>query len=228
MDAFLFNFLWSPFKFIGRKLSFLSSKPVLVFLSFVFILGLGVFLNEDKIPKTIDDNIHLLFSFIGMLMVLQTFAERGNALKNWLMIIYSQFFIILSIAFLNDKYEYTEIFIYLSGLSLAAILGWFCLKNLEKTEKTVDLNKFNGFLYQYPKQGFLFLLACLAFVGLPFTPTFIGIDLMFTHVDKDEYLLISFTSVTFLFIEISVLRLYARVFLGPSQKLTHPVAYRSS
>jgi NADH:ubiquinone oxidoreductase subunit 4 (subunit M) len=163
-----------------------------------------------------------------MLLVLQTFAERGDALKNWLMIIFSQIFIILAIAFLNDKYEYAEIFIYLSGLSFAAILGCFCLINLKKTEETVELNKFNGFLHQYPNQGFLFLLASLGFVGLPFTPTFIGIDLMFTHVDKDEYLLIVFTSITFLFLEISVLRLYARVFLGPSQRLTHPVAYRSS
>jgi NADH-quinone oxidoreductase subunit L len=59
-------------------------------------------------------------------------------------------------------------------------------------------------------------------VGLPFTPSFIGIDLMFSHVDHDEYLLIILTSISFLVLELSVLRIYARLFLGPNQKQDHP------
>ena len=75
---------------------------------------------------------------------------------------------------------------------------------------------------------FCFLISCLTFVGLPLSPTFIGVDLLFSHIDKNEYVLISIMAVSFLFIEISVLRIYARLFLGPNKKQNHPIAYRSS
>jgi len=63
---------------------------------------------------------------------------------------------------------------------------------------------------------------------LPFTPFFIGFDLMFTHIHKHEYMLIIFKSISFLFIELAVLRIYARLFLGQHKKQYHPIAYRSS
>jgi len=90
------------------------------------------------------------------------------------------------------------------------------------------LDDFYGHIYHHPKLAFVFLLACFAFVSLPFTPSFIGIDLMFTHIDKEEYLLITMTTINFLVLELSVLRIYARLFLGPHKKQTHPIAYRSS
>jgi len=228
MDSFQHKVLWSPFKRIGRKLSFLNSKMVLGSLTVVYIIGLFCFMYEEMIPKQIDDNLHLLFAFIGMLLIIKSFSNRVNAMMAWFMVIASQFYILLSIAFLNDKYEYFEILIYISGLLGAAITGYYCLKKLKALEKKIDLNDFYGYVYDYPKLGLLFLISCLAFVGLPFTPTFIGVDLMFNHIDKDEYLLIAITSVSFLIIEISVLRIYARLFLGPNKKQNHPVAYKSS
>jgi NADH-quinone oxidoreductase subunit L len=228
MDPFQYKILWSPFKKIGRQLSFLNSKMVLGSLTVVYIIGLFCFMYEEMIPKQIDDNLHLLFAFIGMLLIIKSFSNRANAMMAWFMVIASQFYILLSIAFLNDKYEYFEILIYISGLLGAAITGYYCLKKLKALEKKIDLNDFYGYVYDYPKLGLLFLISCLAFVGLPFTPTFIGVDLMFNHIDKDEYLLIAITSVSFLIIEISVLRIYARLFLGPNKKQNHPVAYKSS
>jgi hypothetical protein len=65
-------------------------------------------------------------------------------------------------------------------------------------------------------------------VGLPFTPTFIGIDILFSHIHKHEELLIISTSLSLALIEISILRIYARVFLGSHKKAYHATAYRSS
>ncbi len=228
LDAFQFKFLWSPFKWVGRKLNFLSSKSVLISLVVIYFIGVFCFLNEEIIPKQIDELIHLVFAFIGMLLVLKAFAKRTDAITVWFMIIASQFYILLSIAFLNDEYEFMEIVLYISGLLIAAITGYYSLYQLKSIEKMIDLNDFYGYNHEHPKFGFLFLLSCLAFVGLPFTPTFIGVDLMFNHIDKDEYFLIAITSISFLFIEIAVLRMYARLFLGPSKKQNHPIAYRSS
>ncbi len=228
LDSFQFKYLWFPFKWIGRKLNFLSSKAVLFSLIIFYFVGLFCFLNEKIIPKKIDEILHLLFAFIAMLLILKSFAKRSDAMTVWSMIIMSQFYILLSIAFLNDQYEYVEILLYISGLIGASILGFYCLYQVKIIEKNIDLNDFYGYNHEHPKYGFWFLISCLAFVGLPFSPTFIGVDLMFNHIDKDEYLLIGITSISFLFVEIAVLRMYARLFLGPSKKQNHPIAYRSS
>jgi len=161
-------------------------------------------------------------------LILIAFVEKKNALKAWYLIIISQFYIVLSIAKLNDKYEYYEISLYVCGLIFAAIAGIIILNKLERKEKGLSLNDFYGHVYHHPKWGAWFLVACLAFVGLPFTPSFIGIDLMFSHVDHDEYFLITLTSISFLVLELTVLRIYARLFLGPHKRQTHPIAYRSS
>lgn len=228
MDAFQFKYLWSPFKWIGRKLNFLSHKTILISLVILYVIGIVLFLTQNALPQKVDELLHLFFAFVGMLLILKSFAKRTDAIVVWFMIIASQFYILLSIAFLNDKYEYMEILLYVSGLLIAAITGFYSLYKIKAIEKKVDLNDFYGYNHDHPKYGFLFLISCLAFVGLPFTPTFIGVDLMFNHIDKDEFLLTGFTAVSFLFVEISVLRIYARLFLGPNKKQNHPIAYKSS
>lgn len=228
MDAFQFNYLWSPFKWVGQKLNFLSNKTILFSLVIMYVIGLFLFMNDEILPKQLDQLLHLFFAFIGMILILKSFSKRTDAIVVWFMIIASQFYILLSIAFLDDKYEYVEILLYVSGLSIAAVTGFYCLHKLKLIEKNVDLNDFYGYNHDHPKYGFWFLLSCLAFVGLPFSPTFIGVDLMFSHIAKNEYGLISITAISFLFIEISVLRIYARLFLGPNKKQNHPIAYRSS
>jgi len=228
MDPLLKKVLWDPFKFIGRAFQFLSGKAGLYGFMVVFVIGALLFYFDNQIPEKLDQYLHLFFALIGTLLILIAFAEKKNALKAWYLIIISQFYIVLSIAKLNDKYEYYEIFLYICGLLFAAITGIIVLNKLNRKEKGLSLNDFYGHVYHHPNWGAWFLVACLAFVGLPFTPSFIGIDLMFSHVDHDEYFLITLTSISFLVLELSVLRIYARLFLGPHKRQTHPIAYRSS
>jgi hypothetical protein len=97
-----------------------------------------------------------------------------------------------------------------------------------KTGCIANLNDFYGHIYHHPQLGAWLLVACLVFVWVPFTLSFIGIDLLSSHVDHDEYILITLTSISFLVLELSVLRIYARLFLGPQKGQTYPIAYRSS
>ena len=228
MDTYLKKLLWKPLKNLGNKFQFLSSNLGLISLVIIYLVGLVFLIFDDHIPKQIDEYIHILFALIGLMLILMAFTEKKEAIRAWTMIIISQFYIVLSIALLNDKYEYNEILLYVIGLIIAAIIGFVILLKIKTTEEKLDLNDFYGHIYQYPTQGFWFLIACLAFVCLPFTPSFIGIDLMFSHIDHDEYLLVGITALSFLVLEIAVLRIYARVFLGPSKKQNHPIAYRSS
>jgi NADH-quinone oxidoreductase subunit L len=228
MDQLLKKILWDPFKFIGSRFQFLSTRLGIYGFVFMFIVGLLLFLFGQHIPSRIDQNLHLFFAFIGTLLILIAFTEKQDALKAWYLVIISQFYLVLSIAKLNDEYEYYEILLYVCGLLFAAITGIIILRKLLFAEGELKLNDFYGHIYHYPNWGSWFLVACLAFVGLPFTPSFIGLDLMFNHVDHDEYILITLISISFLVLELTVLRIYARLFLGPHKRQTHPIAYRSS
>jgi NADH:ubiquinone oxidoreductase subunit 5 (subunit L)/multisubunit Na+/H+ antiporter MnhA subunit len=228
MDAFLKKVLWNPFKYIGQIFQFVSNTIGIVICGLIFVSGLLLFYFDDHIPKQIDEYLHLFFAFVGMILILLSFVEKKSPIKAWILIILSQLYVVLSVALLNDKYEYVEILLYVSSLFIAAIIGTTILIQIKNKETDLNLNDFYGHIYQYPKLGTWFLIACLAFVGLPFTPSFIGLDLMYSHVDHEEYMLIAFITVSFLVLELAVLRIYARVFLGPQKKQTHPIAYRSS
>ena len=228
MDMYLKKFLWMPFKKIGYLFSWMA-HPIVMIAGFILLLpGFFLLRSTTLFNETVLSEIHILFAFIGMLFVLVAFTEKQNAIRGWLLIILSQSYVVLSIALLNDQYEYMEIALYVAGLLLAALLGILVLQQLKHKQTELHLNTFHGYLHEFPQHGFLFLIACLAFVGLPFTPTFIGLDLMYTHIDHEEYVLVSMITISFLVLELSVLRIYARLFLGPGKTKDTPIAYRSS
>ena len=218
LDLFMYRFLWSPFKWIGQNMNFLVKKISIISLGIVFLLCLLSFLATEKIPVHLDNILTHTISLIGLLLVLTSFAERGNAIRAWLFVIAGQFFITLSIA-LNEYVPMHQIVFYLSGVVLAAIIGYGCLHKIKLIDNDIDLNKFHGYSYEKSTIAFVFLLCCLSLLGFPFTPTFLGIDLLFTHIHKRQVLLIILTSFSFIFIELSILRLYARIFLGPHKKI---------
>lgn len=228
LDFLLHRFSWHPFKWAGKKLDFLKSKTAIVLLITIFLLGLFCNLFQENIPLDLFDFLPFLFSFIALMLILKAFAEKGDAIWAWIFVISGQLFITLSIALLNENFGHNHIFIYLSGSVVSAIVGIICLKKIKSLDNNIDLDQFHGYTYDQPILGFIFLLSCLGMIGLPFTPTFIGIDLLFSHIHKHEELLIIFTSLSFVFMELSILRIYARIFLGQHKKANHAIAYRSS
>jgi NADH-quinone oxidoreductase subunit L len=93
--------------------------------------------------------------------------------------------------------------------------------------KSLNLQQFHGYLHKYPKLAFLFLLACLGVSGFPITPTFIGEDLMFTHIHENQAVLAFFRSLSSIIDGLTIIRIYARIFLGPYEKSMYEMAYRS-
>jgi formate hydrogenlyase subunit 3/multisubunit Na+/H+ antiporter MnhD subunit len=71
-------------------------------------------------------------------------------------------------------------------------------------------------------------LACLGLAGFPITPTFIGLDLVFSHIHENQVVLAYATASSFILAGISLIRLYSRLFLGPHIKTYHETAYKSS
>lgn len=228
LDFLLYRILWNPFKWLGTKMNFLSGKAAAFILTILYIGGLFCYYFQENVSPVLIEILPYIFSLAGLVLILNAFAERGNALWAWFFVIAGQLFMTLSIALLNSNFGYDQIFIYLSGSLIAAVVGYICLKKIKAIDNHISLNQFHGYSYEQPRISFIFFIACVGVVGLPFTPTFIGIDLLFSHIHKHEYLLISLTALSYVFLELSILRIYSRIFLGQHKKNSHAMAYRSS
>jgi NADH-quinone oxidoreductase subunit L len=227
LDFILYRYFWSPFKWMGKQLSFLGKSTFVFLLILLFAGGLFAFSFNETIPANLYAILPVLLSLIGLLLVLSSFAERGDARKAWLLVFSSEFFIVLSIA-LNERFDFNEVLIYASGTVVAALAGYICLYKTKLIDNDIELNGFHGYVYEKPVFAFVFLLSCLGLLGFPVTPAFIGVDLLFTHIHEEQGALIVLTSLSFVFIELSVLRIYARIYMGQHKKTHHAIAYRSS
>ncbi len=223
----LVYWMWRPLKIMGRSLNFVNAKNILFYFIPAYVIGMILLFNEKYIPTQIHEIIPTLFSFIGFVMVLKSYTERKNVALAWALIIMNHFWIALAISF-NEHYKYTQTLLYLSGIIVMGLIGYFTIKKLKDKEEHVDLNTFNGHSYEHPKYAFMFLLACLGLTGFPITPTFIGEDIIFTHIHENQISLAFFTASSLIIDGIAVIRIYARVFLGPHVKTYHESAFKSS
>ncbi|HEU5292373.1 MAG TPA: proton-conducting transporter membrane subunit [Cyclobacteriaceae bacterium] len=224
IDFLLQKFLWNPFKEAGKKLKFITQWPVI--LLFVIFYAVGVYFFIVRTNETYPI-LPGLFSIIALAFILKAFTDRGDASKTWLLISASQFLFALSVS-LNESFDFIEILMYLSGGIISSVAGFACLLKVKSIDKDISLNKFHGYTYEQPAIGLLFLLACLGMVAFPITPAFLGFDLLLTYIHHDQVALIALTGLFYIFIELAVLRIYCRVFLGQHKKPYHAMAFRSS
>ena len=227
LDSFLTQFFWQPFKWLGHKLYFINSTPSVISLIFLFLFAFYNFLNPDFISGSLYSVLPVLCSLAGLFLILRSFIERGSAIHSWLLAFFSQFFILLSIL-LNQRLGIKEVIIYLSGTMISGIVGYICLKRVKEIDNDIELNGFHGYTYEKPGLAFVFLLSCLGLFGFPITPSFLGIDILFSNINQNQFALLVFSCLSFVFIEISLLRIYARIFMGQHKKAYHPIAFRSS
>jgi NADH-quinone oxidoreductase subunit L len=57
--------------------------------------------------------------------------------------------------------------------------------------------------------------------GFPITPSFVGEDLIFSHIRTDQFLLAFFVASSFIVDGLALIRIYARLFLGPHEAIAH-------
>jgi NADH-quinone oxidoreductase subunit L len=225
LDTYLRRYLWSPFKWVGTQLHFMNNKWTLILLG--VLLGIGITGINAEIPENMHGYLSLFFAATALALILSSFSDRGDAQKAWLILYISQLFVALSIVY-NEPIYLVEIFIFLSGSTVAAIVGYLCLNSIKSIDNNIELNKYHGYSYEQPKISLYFLLSGIALLGFPITPTFIGMDLLFTHIHANQLALIIIMALSFLFLELAILRIYCRVFLGQDKKAYHPIAFKSS
>lgn len=226
LDSFMYRFMWNPVKRLGNKLNFLTFKRILFVFLPLYIGGFVLYEYEELIPVTVHQSLPAIFSLVGLVMVLKAFTERMNVQLSWALVLMNHLWIALAISF-NEHFTNEHTFLYLIGVIIAGSMGFLSINRLRSLE-TINLNQFHGHSYEHPKIAFVFLLACLGLAGFPITPTFIGEDLIFSHIHEDQWFLAIFISASFILDGLAIIRIYARVFMGPHAKNYHEVAFRSS
>ncbi len=226
LDSMLYAYLWNPLKRIGTYWKILNFKYIFVFAGIVVFIGLILLNFATIIPEKYKSNFPVLFAIVGFLIVIKAFTERDSVRKSWTLILLNHLTIAIAISF-NEHFDWMHHVWYLSGIVTAWFIGLIVLNNLRKQE-WVSLNQFYGHSYEHPKIAILFLLCALGLSGFPITPSFVGEDLIFSHIHYNQIGLAFFTALSLIINGLATIRIYARVFLGPHIKTYHEVAKRSS
>ena len=227
LEGFLNLVLWKPLKTIGKLLDFLDIKRVYYFFIPLFVLGFLAYKFKVDLPQQLISVLPEVFAFIGLVFVFKSFSERKSPFLAWILIVLNHFWIALAIVF-NDKVSVSEIAFYLAGIILAGSIGYIALLQLKKIEMRILISQYLGHVYEHPKFAFFFLLATLGITGFPITSTFIGEDLIFSHIGSNQVILAFFVASSFVVSGIAGIRIYARLFLGPHVKTYHELPYKSS
>lgn len=229
LDSLMFRYLWSPFKWLGRKLQVLQAVPLLpgvFWIGSLALLVLAIIRPAGWIPY--QEYLGISLGLSSLALILFAFAHRGSALRAWVMLPPAHLLLLAGICWGSGGVKTTEIIFYAGGILLVFLLGVYCLWVTRRIDQDIRLNRYHGYVYEQPNTTLLFLLAAIGMLGFPVTTAFIGIDVLFTYVRSDQYIQIGLMALCLIFIELAAIRIFLRVYLGPHKKLYHPVAFRSS
>lgn len=227
LDGALYRFFWNPFKVIGRRLDFLKGWSLLFLLVAMGSVTMTVSSSEHEFSHRFMHTLSFVFALIGVMMVLKSFTERKQLYTAWWLVVANHISVAIAIS-LNENYSMSHNLIYLSGIALGGLSGYWILKKLQSRVPHLDLERFHGYVKYYPKQSMAFFFCCLALSGFPITPTFIGEDLIFGHIHEDQIGLAFLVSLSFILDGLALIRIFARIFYGPSVRSVYEASYRSS
>jgi NADH-quinone oxidoreductase subunit L len=227
LENIIFYIYWFPLKWIGRKLDFVNFDTAIAFFIPTYLIGLFFAYHQEHVHSFFRPFFTYVFVGLGLLMVLKSFAEKKNVKFAWFLLIMNHLYISLGLSFV-DGFNFRNIYIYMSGILLSGLVGFVILTRLRSQEKRIHLIDYQGYAYKHPKIGMAFFLACLGLSGFPITPTFIGEDLIFAQITAEQLLLTLMISASFIVDGLAIIRIFAKVFLGPHAKTLHEMSFKSA
>lgn len=224
LDEFM-NKIFNFIKKGGRWLMFIDIRNVLFVFTPLYIAGLLLYLNPSSTPKFLQAYLPFLSALLGLLLTLRSFAERKHPRLAWVLIIFNHLSLALAVSF-NEEFSYQETIIYLSGIGISGVVGYIGLAIMRAKENhALNMYEYQGLMDKYPLAALIIFLATLGLMGFPITPAFIGEDLLFSHIHEDQYGLAFIIAASFVISGISLIRIYARIFLGTtlSPRQSNPI-----
>lgn len=227
MDVIMYTYFWKPLKTFGRLISIASYKDLII--KSIPILGIGLLnrYSPQLIPTYIHNFIPVALGCFGLALILKAFSATQQLPLLMTLILSNHLVIALAIS-INETLQTQELMFYLGGVVTGFILCFSVLLFLKSLYKSLKLNDYNGLVFKHPKAAFVFLIGCLMLSGFPISTTFIGEDLIFSHIKPDQALLVFIISVSFIIDGLALVRLYARLFLGPISQQHQLNSYKRS
>ena len=219
LDRLVNRLVFLPLKKLGHRLDFLRYRTVFVYFIPSYALGVYLLLTGYVLPDLLHQVLPSVFAFVALLLVLRSFTERKSIPLAWTMLLLNHFWMVLAIAE-NENFSVQEIGMYLSGILFFGMLGRGLIFWMTRHHGPQGLFAYQGHVKKYPLAAFLFLLCVLGLIGFPISPTFIGEDLLFSHIKEDQFVLATLAALAFVMEGVAAIRIYARLFFGPSQE--HP------
>lgn len=226
MDIFFSKHLWRPVKTLGRALKFLEtlSGQIRTAILFALLAGVALFVN---LPEGTKEILATISATASILLFIRAFSSKGNPHSSWNLLFLGQLFSILFLGIFSH-FDWQYILMYLTGVTLAFLLGHLCFYQLEKQKEQEGLSYFHGHMYEHSKLGNFFFLICLAFMAFPITPSFLGQEILLGHLHIEHILQIFLFVFGYVLSGVAILRIYAKIFFGPHEKTYHEIAYKSS
>ena len=226
MDNYIYKYLWFPFKKIGGRLSKLNTKAAISIFIVIGLVAAYLFIFYDYDHMTFNQYLPDVFGLLALAFVLRAFTIRKHPYGAWILLILNHFLIAFAVSF-NEHFDMIETGFYLSGVVEAGTVGLIILYLLSKQER-FSLDDYYGHAIEHKYKAILFLLSAIALGGFPITTTFLGEDLLFSHVHLNQPFLIGMLAINYVISGIAIMRIYARIFLGPNHKWYRPEARRSA
>ncbi|MFZ1528003.1 MAG: proton-conducting transporter membrane subunit [Ferruginibacter sp.] len=227
LDGLLHDYLWMPFKWMGRKLNFLEKTSWQILIGMITCAALSVAgFADEKNPYS--NIISILFLVMALALILFSFASRKSPFIAWEYLFSAHVFIVSGLLLNAGVVELKPLLMYGTGVIVAFAAGIICLYRTYKINRDISLNYYHGYVYEDKKTAFVFLLAATGIIGYPITAAFVGIDIFYTYIGASQGFHIALTALCFLFLELAAIRIFIRVYYGLHKKLDHPVAFRSS
>lgn len=228
MDFILNRYVFNTMKQIGKRVPFLNQRNYVLLLSAGVVFGLLIYFLKFLFPPLWYGALTYIFIGVGLLLVFRSFSERHSPLLAWWAIVCNHIFVGIAVSF-NEWFDTFHLILFFSGFLSCGVLGALILMRIRKVEHgNFSLNKYYGHVHEHKNLAAFFLFMCMALMGFPITPSFIGEDLILGHVHSYQWLLAFFYAVSYIMTGIALIRIYARIFLGPHVKTYHPVALQTA
>lgn len=227
LDFILYRYVWSNLKRVGKNFTLFNLKnSAWVFIP-IFFLGVFFYFQTGHLNPVVIAVLPYLYAGIGLLLILRSFVERKSAYWAWFLVLLNHAWTALAVSF-NEHFTLGHIWMYIGGISVSFVTGMLVLRHINQRETKLLLDQYNGLSIKYPKTTLVFLMSCLGMAGFPITPSFIGEDLIFSHIHPEQWGLVLITSLSFILDGIALIRIFTRIFLGPNSENPAGVAYKSS
>jgi formate hydrogenlyase subunit 3/multisubunit Na+/H+ antiporter MnhD subunit len=228
LDHLVFSVLLYPLKRLKKILNPIPNPLFLLMTTMIMLLS-TFWLPFEKAEWAGVDNefarsaTSTVLGIWAMLLMVKAYNERGSVFYGWTWILLGNLLVLRSTQWrveIND----TEAALFLGGIILSSSVGYAVLLILRAQLKQMpDLNAYWGLIHTKPALGFFFLMSGLGMSGFPITTTFLGQDLLLSHIEEGDFVMATLLALSFVLNGISIIRMYARVFLGHHQKsYLHP------